>query len=130
MAVTIRRRAAWAALFRALRSSGGPGMGVGQRVRALPRMLSMGLNGRYPHLDRGRLLGAGLALLYLVSPIDLMPEAFLWIFGLGDDALVAAWLAGVVLSETETFLAWERATSGPGAEPGVRVVVGEVLDQR
>ena len=128
MAVTIRRRAAWAALFRALRSASGPGMGVGPRLRAVPRMLSLGLNGRYPHLDRSRLLAAGLGLVYLISPIDLMPEAFLWVFGPGDVALVAAWWAGVGLRESGTFVGWEKATTGPGAEPGVRVVVGEVVE--
>ncbi|MBL8932200.1 MAG: DUF1232 domain-containing protein [Kineosporiaceae bacterium] len=120
--VRIRRRAAWATLMRSLRSAGGPG--VGTRLRALPRMMSMGLRGDYPHLDRSRIVMAILGLLYLISPIDLMPEALLWIFGLGDDALVAAWLAGVVLSETETFLTWEELVR----EPGVTVVVGEVVD--
>ena len=43
-----------------------------------------------------------------MSPIDLVPEAFLLLLGLVDDAAVAVWLAGAVLSETERFLIWER----------------------
>jgi uncharacterized membrane protein YkvA (DUF1232 family) len=49
-----------------------------------------------------------LALAYLVSPVDLVPEAFLALLGLTDDALVALWLGGAFLAETDHFLAWER----------------------
>jgi uncharacterized membrane protein YkvA (DUF1232 family) len=48
------------------------------------------------------------ATLYVVSPIDAVPEAFLLVWGLADDALMVTWLAGAVLSETERFLEWER----------------------
>ena len=44
---------------------------------------------------------------YVVSPVDLVPEAFLAVFGLVDDAVMVTWLAGSVLAETERFLAWE-----------------------
>ena len=46
---------------------------------------------------------------YIVSPIDLIPEVFLLVFGLVDDAVMVTWLAGAVLSETERFLEWEKA---------------------
>jgi uncharacterized membrane protein YkvA (DUF1232 family) len=45
---------------------------------------------------------------YVISPIDLAPEAFLFVFGLADDAVMIAWLAGTVLSETERYLEWEK----------------------
>ena len=45
---------------------------------------------------------------YVISPIDLIPEAFLLVLGLADDAVMIAWLAGTVLSETERFLEWEK----------------------
>jgi uncharacterized membrane protein YkvA (DUF1232 family) len=113
------------ALFEAFRGPRAAGRaGVGERVAAVPRMLSMGLRGRYPHLDRSRMALAGLGLLYLLSPVDLVPEAFVWLLGLADDAVVAAWMVGVVLSETDTFLAWERANA-PGSH---RVVAGEVVE--
>jgi len=44
----------------------------------------------------------------MISPIDAIPEGFLLLLGLVDDAAVAAWLAGAVLDETERFLAWEK----------------------
>jgi uncharacterized membrane protein YkvA (DUF1232 family) len=83
-------------------------------------MLGQGFTGRYPHLAKGRVALAAVALVYLVSPIDAIPELIVPILGLGDDAFVAAWLVGVLLSETDTFLDWERARAD--------VVVGEVVD--
>ena len=64
--------------------------------------------------------GAGaLGVLYVVSPVDFMPEILLGVLGLGDDALVAAWVAGAVLGETDAFLRWEAERR--------RVVVGQVV---
>jgi uncharacterized membrane protein YkvA (DUF1232 family) len=83
-------------------------------------MLKLGLSGRYPGLGKGRILLALLGVLYIVSPVDLMPELLFTVFGLGDDAFVAAWVAGALLGEADAFLRWE-------AEDSRRVVVGEVI---
>jgi uncharacterized membrane protein YkvA (DUF1232 family) len=104
-----RRIAAFTALWRAVAQSrlhGAPAMG--ERLRALPRMLGGAVSGRYPALSRGRLGLILLAVAYLVSPIDLLPEVFLPLIGLADDGVVALWLGGAFLAETERFLAWER----------------------
>ena len=37
-----------------------------------------------------------------------MPEAILPLVGLGDDAVVIAWIATALVNQTEGFLAWER----------------------
>lgn len=71
-------------------------------------MVGATIRGKYDGAWRLAMMAGALA--YIVSPIDLVPEAFLLIFGLADDALVATWLAGAVLSETERFLDWERRT--------------------
>lgn len=98
------------ALWRALVEGRRPGApGFGDRFRALPRMAGGALTGRYPVLSRGRLALLVLAVAYLVSPVDLVPEAVLGPLGLGDDALVAAWLAGAFLVETERYLSWEHS---------------------
>jgi hypothetical protein len=34
------------------------------------------------------------------------------VFGLGDDAVVALWLAGGFLVETERYLGWQRDPTG------------------
>jgi uncharacterized membrane protein YkvA (DUF1232 family) len=116
MAKTLRRRMAWTALLRVFK----PGTpGVGRRLAAIPRMISATMRGEYD--GRSRLAMMAVAGLYIVSPIDLVPEAFLFVLGLVDDAAVAAWFAGALLDETERFLEWERqrAMTVPG-----RVVPG------
>lgn len=105
MAGSMRRKAAFSALFTALRAAkGGPSMGT--RLAAVPRMIVASLRGEY---DGGARLGLmAAALVYVVSPVDLVPEAFLFVLGLADDALVVTWLAGAVIAETERYLEWER----------------------
>ena len=112
------RFAALASVWRALRASHRPGTpGVGERFRALPRLVTATLFGRYAGLTRGRLLLMALAVVYVVSPVDLVPELFVPLLGLIDDAFVVAWLAAAVLLETERFIDWERS----------RIVVGQVV---
>jgi uncharacterized membrane protein YkvA (DUF1232 family) len=104
-----RRLAAFTALWRAVSRGQRPGApGLSERLGALPRMVGDALSGRYAALGRTRLAVLGLALAYLVSPVDLLPEAIVPLLGLADDGVVALWLAGAFLGETERFLAWER----------------------
>ncbi|HYO17854.1 MAG TPA: YkvA family protein, partial [Dermatophilaceae bacterium] len=63
--------------------------------------------GQYAGTSRARLVGIALALLYVVSPIDLLPELLLPFVGLGDDAVVISWIAASLINETESFLGWE-----------------------
>lgn len=114
MAKTLKRAAAFAALARALTSGVRGGPSLGRRLAALPRMIMATLRGEY---DGGlRLVLMTAAIAYIASPIDLIPEAFLTVLGLADDALMISWLAGSVLAETERFLEWEarRAAVVPG----------------
>jgi len=84
--------------------------GVGRRISALPRMIKATLKGEYD--GRGRMFLMLLAALYVISPIDAIPEAIFLVFGLIDDAFVVTWLTGAVLSETERFLEWEQRRKG------------------
>jgi len=101
----------------ALRSATRPGApSMGERFSALPRLLRAVRSGQYGGMTTGRLAMMAAAAAYIVSPVDLMPEGFLAVFGLADDAMVLSWLAATVLTETESFLAWEKqATHVPGA---------------
>jgi hypothetical protein len=65
---------------------------VFERARALPRLI---------------LALWGLALVYLVSPIDVLPE-LLPIIGVADDAGVAVWLLTSVSTATGLYLRHER----------------------
>jgi len=101
--VALRRRMAWTALLRVFK----PGTpGLGRRLGAVPRMIAASLRGQYD--GKARLAMMTVAGLYIVSPVDLVPELFLTVLGLVDDAAVAVWFAGALLDETERFLEWER----------------------
>ena len=115
------------ALWRALSGRRGRGSPpVSEQLMAVPRMAWLTLRGTYPGLDRRRLGLMVLAALYVISPVDLVPEGLLLAFGLADDAMVLAWLAGTVLTETEAFLAWE-AGRGARMADGEKVVPGQVV---
>ena len=104
-----QRIAAFGLLWRAVVAGNRPGApGFGDRLRALPRMVGAALSGTYAGLGRGRLGMLALAVAYLISPVDLVPEAVLGLLGLGDDAVVALWLGGALLVETDRYLDWER----------------------
>ena len=106
MAKTLKRAAAFTALGKALMSGVRGGPSLSKRLSALPRMLKATAKGEYDGGMRVALMAAATA--DGISPIDAVPEAFLWVFGLVDDAVAVTWLAGTVLSETERFLEWER----------------------
>ena len=106
MAKTLKRTAAFTALARALMSGSRGGPSLGKRLAALPRMMRATAKGEYDGGMRVAMMAAMTA--YVVSPIDILPEAALLIFGLADDAVMITWLAGTVLSETERFLEWEK----------------------
>ncbi len=115
-------RARWAllsSLAMALRAAMRPGApALGERAAAVPRMVRAALAGHYQQLGKGRLLGMLAAVLYIASPIDLVPEGLLTVIGLADDAMVVAWLAGALINDTEEFLAWERGVGrGPQDAP-------------
>jgi uncharacterized membrane protein YkvA (DUF1232 family) len=118
MARTLRRTAAFTALAKALLSGARGGPSIGKRLAALPRMLKATAKGQYDGGLRVAMMAAATA--YVVSPIDIAPEAFLFVFGLADDAVMITWLAGSVLAETERFLEWEKQRDAilPGSVVG------------
>ncbi|WP_426560479.1 YkvA family protein [Angustibacter sp. McL0619] len=119
--------AAFLAVWRALRGATRPGApGLMASLRAVPRLVVATLRGRYHGTTPGQLGVLALGVVYVVSPIDLLPD-FLPLIGIADDAVVAAWLVGRLLMETADFLRWERngAPEAPG-RPGP-VIDGQVL---
>jgi len=110
------RIASVVAVARAVRLAVRPGgPTVGERAGAVPRMVRATFSGQYAGVSKGRLLMMLAAAGYLVSPLDLIPEAVLPIVGLADDALVLSWLATQLVEETEAFLAWEKGPLGTPA---------------
>jgi uncharacterized membrane protein YkvA (DUF1232 family) len=76
-------------------------------------MIVAAATGRYPALGRGRLALMLLAGVYLVSPLDVVPELLLSVVGLGDDLVVLTWLAGALLADAELFIAWRARRLQP-----------------
>lgn len=131
-----RSRNGFIALGRALFSRGGPG--IFRRLGALPRLIGARYRGEYRGVAWGRLIAMAVAVVYLVSPIDFIPEAVFSFLGLTDDGVVLLWVVGAVFDEAERYLAWEgagkprwpsmpkgqRATyappvTGPAAQPAI-----------
>ncbi|MEJ5914227.1 YkvA family protein [Pseudokineococcus sp. 1T1Z-3] len=109
---------ALAAAFLRSRRAGDPG--IWEQVSALPRLVAATLRGRYPGTTVQRLGLMALAVAYVVSPVDLVPEGLLLMAGFADDALVLAWLAGAVLEETNAFLRWEGEGEGAAVDDDAR----------
>lgn len=112
----------------AVRTATRPGSpGVSERLMSLPRLFAATFRGDYAGTTRGRLLMVLGAVAYVVSPIDLIPELALSVFGLADDAVVVSWIAATVVNETESFLAWERQKPADQRASVHETVQGDVL---
>lgn len=80
---------------------------VFERAQALPRLLRDVRRGAYADLPKNRPFLWVLALVYLVSPIDILPD-LLPIIGVTDDAGVFMWLLTSVSTATGLYLNRER----------------------
>ncbi len=120
-----RSKAAFTAAAAAAAADGPAGFG--SRVASIPRLVRDVLAGNYDGTSRGRLAMMVLALLYIVSPIDLLPEALMTIPGLADDAAVAAWLVAATFGATTAYRAWENNQAVPPNVARPDVIPGETL---
>jgi uncharacterized membrane protein YkvA (DUF1232 family) len=108
--------------------SEGP-LSFGQRLASLPGLVRDTVSGRYDGLSRGRLAMIGVALVYIIAPIDLVPEALLTIPGLMDDAAVAAWLIATLMGATTAYRAWGGEVSDPRTSAGWTADLGAAGEQ-
>ena len=106
-----RRTRRTAMLAHAMRQASGqapPGSpSVWARVRAVPRLIAAVRSGEYTAVTSTRLLMVLAGIGYVVSPIDVVPEGLLLVFGIVDDVLVLGWVVTELMRETEQFIAWE-----------------------
>ncbi|MFM7148101.1 MAG: DUF1232 domain-containing protein [Actinomycetales bacterium] len=77
---------------------------LSQRLRAVPAMLWATWRGRWPGAPKGRIFGGLAGVVYVLIPIDFMPEVLLGPFGLGDDIAIAAVSVAALLSAAEAYL--------------------------
>lgn len=99
-----RAAAAWRA-YREVSRPGSPSLG--NRIKAVPRMLGAAMRGDYPGLTRGKVAMLVAAVAYIVSPIDVVPE-FLLAIGVVDDFGVFLWLMTALLGESGRYIEWAR----------------------
>ncbi|MEO3873234.1 YkvA family protein [Nonomuraea sp. B12E4] len=104
MAKAARAAAAWRT-YREVTRPGSPGLMT--RVKAVPRMVGAVMRGQYSGLGKGRLALLGLGVVYILSPIDVVPD-FLMVIGVADDFGVFLWLLGTLLGESGRYVEHER----------------------
>jgi uncharacterized membrane protein YkvA (DUF1232 family) len=78
------------------------------RLTALLRMLRAWAGGRYKNVPLTTLLFSLLALVYFLSPIDLISD-FIPVVGLLDDVTVVLLLLSAIRKDLDHFRAWEDA---------------------
>jgi uncharacterized membrane protein YkvA (DUF1232 family) len=104
MAKAARAAAAWRT-YREVTKPGSPGLMT--RVRAIPRMIGAVMRGQYAGMGKSRLALLALGVVYIVSPVDVLPE-FLLVIGVADDFGVFLWLLGSLLGESGRYVEHER----------------------
>ncbi|MEU7895450.1 YkvA family protein [Nonomuraea sp. NPDC049152] len=104
MAKASRAAAAWKT-YREVSKPGTPG--VMTRVRAIPRLIGGVMRGEYAGMGKGKLAMMALGLVYIVSPVDIVPD-FLVLIGVADDFGVFLWLMASMLGESGRYVEWER----------------------
>lgn len=92
----------------------GPLSGVLDELKVLLRLIRAYGKGEYRKVSWKTMVLVVGAVLYLVSPVDVIPD-FILGSGLVDDATVLAFVYRKVHKEVAEFLEWERA-SGTGPE--------------
>jgi uncharacterized membrane protein YkvA (DUF1232 family) len=95
--------------------------GLMTRMRAVPRMIKAVLRGEYKGLPYRTLGLLAVGLVYILSPLDVIPEILVPLVGFTDDMGVALWLAAVLVKAAGDYVEWER-----GGRP--TVIVGDVVD--
>ena len=84
----------------------GPFEAVLDDFRALIRLVVAYARGHYRQISPDALVVVVGGLIYVVSPVDLIPDA-IPVVGLLDDATVIAWVIKTVRGELDSFREWE-----------------------
>lgn len=97
-----------AATWRTYREVSKPGSpGLLTRIRAIPRMIGAVTRGQYAGMGKSKLALLAMGVVYIVSPIDVIPD-FLLLVGVADDFGVFLWLMASLLGESGRYVDWER----------------------
>ena len=78
-------------------------------LQLLVRLLKASVSGAYTGLSVHKLVTIVAAILYLISPLDVIPD-FIPVVGYADDAAVIAWVLNSIAEELRDFQSWEQGT--------------------
>lgn len=87
---------------------------IRKQLMLLWSYLNAVMSGEYEDYSAWAFVKATAALLYVVSPLDLIPDFFPWV-GWADDVLVIGYVCNLLMNELDTFAAWQAqrvATAG------------------
>ncbi|MCJ8152184.1 DUF1232 domain-containing protein [Chryseobacterium sp. SSA4.19] len=96
-------------------------------VRKIPdifRMVRMWKRGQYPMRSIDIILPM-LGMLYVVSPIDILPDFALPVLGIMDDLAVLSLVIPKLIREVDKFLIWE--TERKYSTAGTKVIDAEIV---
>lgn len=79
------------------------------RIKVIIRMIKSYRKGLYRDLEWQSLVLLVAALVYFITPIDLIPD-FIPITGFVDDITVVVWVYNKLQTEIDKFIAWETST--------------------
>jgi len=96
----------WAVAVSIARGRGGKLL---KDLQLLVRLLNASLSGAYTGLSVHKLVTIVAAILYLISPLDVIPD-FIPVVGYVDDAAVIAWVLKNIAEELKDFRSWEQGT--------------------
>ncbi len=105
----------------------GPLADVWHYLTTLPRLLQAYVNREYPNVPWSSIVAIVAALLYFLSPIDLIPD-FIPLTGFVDDAAVIAFVASQLKAELDGFLLWETEQRVPQKTISIELVRDENSD--
>jgi len=78
------------------------------KLSVLASMVHSYATGKYKEIPLGSILAATAAIIYFVSPVDVVPDAF-GALGLADDAAVIAACVFLVKTDIEDYIVWRDA---------------------
>lgn len=76
-------------------------------LQLLVRLLKASISGAYTGLSVYKLVTIVAAILYLINPLDVIPD-FIPVVGYADDAAVIAWVLNSIAEELKDFKMWEE----------------------
>jgi uncharacterized membrane protein YkvA (DUF1232 family) len=84
----------------------GPLLEVWESLKALSRLMNAFVRKEYKEIPWQSLVLSSMALLYFVTPSDLLPD-FIPVVGYVDDATIIAFVVNAIKADLDKFLEWE-----------------------